>query len=663
MPPRWFDGSSRLQRTAISTVQRLMQLSGCNPTRRNARGGSLRRFMPLCLRASVPALLSAAIGAGLLAGCAPDDYRNWADMQVEKLLADREKQTIDYLPDSARPVGEPTTRPMNPAYEKIPVTRIAPPGGSPMERRVAPPAFGPLGPDARLHTAPRVESDRSGMELLQQRMNAEAKLGPAGPGEQALALDLFGCIAYAVRHSRAYQDTMDNLYLSALDVTLQRHLFEPSPFASSRLEYAGLGSEVHGVGYQSAMRVINTAGVNQKLPYGGTLTASAVHNFVETLTGTAEDGNSAQFVLNGSIPLLRGFGMINLEPLIQSERNLIYQVRTFDDYRRGFVVSVAQQYFQLVSSQQSVLNRRLNLRNLDELTERTRALYDNGRISFLEVQRALQSRLSAESSLINAEESYAAALDNFKILLGMPPTQPLDVVAVVLDTQSPAIDTNAAIRLAEQYRLDLQTAMDRVEDARRAVKNAENGLLPDLNADARVSTGDPNDLANINLDRNTANYQAGITLSLPLDKLAERNIYRRALITVNQTNRAVVSLHDTIVSNVRDSLRQIRAAEINLKIQQRGIELAEKRLEFSNELLKQGKITARDIVDAQQSLLDAQDAYEVARSSLQTLTLSFMQTTGTLRVDAEAGAIGRAMDRKRPAGPSGAGVPAGRPAL
>ncbi|MFI5380669.1 MAG: TolC family protein [Tepidisphaerales bacterium] len=595
----------------------------------------------------MPVLLSAAMAAGLLAGCAPDDYRNWADLQVDKLLADREKQTIDYLPDSSQPPGVSTTRPMKPAYERIPYTRISPPGESPVERRAAQPTFGPLGPDARLHTAPPVESDRGGMEILQKRMKAEAALGPPGPGEQAMALDLFGCIAYAVRHSRAYQDTMDNLYLSALDVTLQRHLFEPSPFASSRLQYDGQGNPDPKVGYQSAMRVINTAGVNQKLPFGGTLTASAVHNFVETLTGSAVDGNSAQVVLSGSVPLLRGFGMVNLEPLIQSERTLIYQVRAFDDYRRQFAVGVAQQYFQLVSSQQSVLNRRLNLRNLDELTERTRALYDNGRISFLEVQRALQSRLSAESSLINAEESYAAALDNFKILLGMPPAQPLDVVAVVLDTKSPQMDTNEAIHLAEQYRLDLQTAMDRVEDARRAVKNAENGLLPDLTADAKVSTGDPVNYPTLGLDHRTTDYEAGMTLSLPLDKLAERNTYRKALIGVNQTSRAMVSLHDTIVSNVRDSLRQIRAAEINLEIQHRGIDLAEKRLEFSNELLKQGKITARDIVDAQQSLLDAQDAYESARSSLQTLTLSFMQTTGTLRVDPEAGAIGRAMDRKR----------------
>ncbi len=515
-----------------------------------------------------------------------------------------------------------------------------------MERRVTEPGIGPLGPDRRLHEAPKVESEESGMELLQRRLKAETALGPPRPGQQTFALDLFGCIEYAVRHSRAYQDAMDNLYLAALNVTLQRHLFDPTPFASSQLQYVGQGAE-DDIGYRSAMRVINTAGVSQKLPMGGRLTAQAVHNFIETLTGSALDGNSAQLTLSGSIPLLRGFGMVNLEPLIQSERSLVYEVRAFEDYRRQFVVDVSRQYFQLVSLQQSVINRRLNLRNLNDLTERTRSLYDAGRISFLEVQRAMQSRLSAESSLVNSEEVYNAALDDFKITLGMPVDQPLDVIAVVLDTRVPRMDIKDAIRLAEQYRLDLQTAIDKVEDARRGVRNAENLLLPELNADARVSTGDPGDLSAIHFDHRTADYQAGVTLNLPLDRLAERNTYRRALIGVNQANRNVVSLHDKILSDVRESLRLIRAAEINLEIQRRGIELAEKRLEFSNDLLKQGKTTARDIVEAQQSMLDAQDAFEIARSNLQTRVLLFMQYTGTLRVDPAAGAIGRAMDRQR----------------
>ena len=41
--------------------------------------------------------------------------------------------------------------------------------------------------------------------------------------------------------------------------------------------------------------------------------------------------------------------MVNLEA-INSERQLIYRVRAFEQYRRDFAVSMASQYFQLLTT-------------------------------------------------------------------------------------------------------------------------------------------------------------------------------------------------------------------------------------------------------------------------------------------------------------------------
>ena len=105
---------------------------------------------------------------------------------------------------------------------------------------------------------------------------------------------------------------MDLLYITALDVTLQRHLFSPRPFASTGLEYTG-GQKTSD--YKSALTVTNTAGVRQQLPWGGEVVARALVDFVNAINGNVNDGESAGLVLSGSMPLLRGFGMINLEPL------------------------------------------------------------------------------------------------------------------------------------------------------------------------------------------------------------------------------------------------------------------------------------------------------------------------------------------------------------
>ena len=63
---------------------------------------------------------------------------------------------------------------------------------------------------------------------------------------------------------------MEDLYLAALNVTLQRHLFEPRPFARTGLHYTG-GQE--DVDYAAALTAANSVGVRQKLPYGGEVVA------------------------------------------------------------------------------------------------------------------------------------------------------------------------------------------------------------------------------------------------------------------------------------------------------------------------------------------------------------------------------------------------------
>jgi outer membrane protein TolC len=148
-----------------------------------------------------------------------------------------------------------------------------------------------------------------------------------------------------------------------------------------------------------------------------------------------------------------------------------------------------------------------------------------------------------------------------------------------------------------------------------------------------------------------------------VDRLPERNVYRRALIQYERAVRALEGLQDTVTSNVLQNIRAIRSAQQDLRIQEESIELAERRLDLASELLRAGNVgggggavrrgDARDVVEAQQDLLSAQDAYEQARADLQVQVLQFLQDVGTLRVDPAAGLIGRAMRRDR--GPPAAG--------
>ncbi|MBC8107724.1 MAG: TolC family protein, partial [Anaerolineae bacterium] len=521
--------------------------------------------------------------------CSPDAYRRWADADVEKLLKDREKKTIDYEPQ----VVAPTTMPTNPpkqAYAKVPVPPKPPEASPPLEPTMVQVPLEPLGPieffppgtDAPRFEPLDVQSARApGIERL--------RLGPPSAPAVRHTFELFQSLAYAVQHSRDYQTRMEDLYLAALAVTFERHLFTPRPFASSLLTYTGGQQDVN---YRSALNATNTIGVRQQLPYGGEIVATGLVRFVNALSDNTEGAESASAALTASIPLLRGAGMVNLEPLIQTERSLIYEVRRFEEFRRSFAVDVSTRYLRLLSAQQSIANRRFNYATLADLTERTLALYGAGRINFLQVQRSLQQQLQVESSLIQAQQNYQNQLDDFKIALGMPVDEDIQIVPIELTVTGPDIERIDAAALALQYRLDLQTSRDQIEDAQRGVQVASNGLLPDVNLTAAGILGDRNDISlRENFNARSLNYEAGVRVDWPLDRVDERNVYRRSLILLERATRAFTLTRDNVLADVRSDVRGIQSAQVTVEIQRRGIDLAQRRLDFANELLLQGRST------------------------------------------------------------------------
>src|SRR6185503_12644509 len=100
-------------------------------------------------------------------------------------------------------------------------------------------------------------------EQLDERIRQNLRLGPPSPSEQPLKLDFFDALRYGVEHSRDYQTQMESLYVEALNVTLQRHLFEPRFFAGGSVEYTGGQRDVN---YRSALYTAARAGVRQQLP-------------------------------------------------------------------------------------------------------------------------------------------------------------------------------------------------------------------------------------------------------------------------------------------------------------------------------------------------------------------------------------------------------------
>jgi outer membrane protein TolC len=146
--------------------------------------------------------------------------------------------------------------------------------------------------------------------------------------------------------------------------------------------------------------------------------------------------------------------------------------------------------------------------------------------------------------------------------------------------------------------------IDEVEDAGRRVLVAEDalGMALDFTAALNVPAESGKGL---NLDWSRVNWSAGFELDLALDKLVERNAWRSALITFDQSIRSREQSEDQVASDVRSALRDIQSALDTHRIQSLAVELANQRVEAQTDLYTAGRVEARELLDAKDSQLQA----------------------------------------------------------
>lgn len=470
----------------------------------------------------------------------------------------------------------------------------------------------------------------------------------------AVVFNLDQAVAYAVAHSREYQDAAEDYVLSALQLLIERHRWGPRFFDDVRANITNAADQ--GV-YNAAIALTNDFTVRQRLPYGGEVSATLLASAVEDLHNHVAGSNvqSAEILLAGNIPLLRGAGLAAREDLIQAERNLVYAARDFELFRRQFVFDISRDFLNLVVDKQAIDNAERQLAAFEAAEAREVALFRAGREAGFQAGLAAQNTLFARNSLARQEESYRLSVDRFKIRLGMPTEQPLAIDTSTVGLPSPEVTTDQAVAIGLMFRLDLQNERDQFQDARRRVDVARNRLLPDLNLNGGVSIPtDPNlQRGGLAFDGEETEFSAGLLLSLPLDRQIEQAQLRETQIALEQAGRRYSRARDEVAVEVRDAVRQIDRAIFSIEVQQENVRIAKLREASIN--AAPDRASARDRSDAIQARLDAEDGLAQAKRDLQVAILGYLVSTGQLRV----GPTGNIIPLDGMALGAGTGMPAG----
>ncbi len=540
-------------------------------------------------------LLSLAV----LTGCSPESYRRSADREVSGIV----KQKTAHVPGMLE--GFTIEQPEDSPLEGCP-TLEAPPQESPSEGETS------------------------------------------AEGRPMVLLSLEKALEIAARHSRDYQSQKEDLYLSALSLTLQRYRFAAQTFGTADATY-----DNEDMGDDEQVGLATSLGFTWLLATGAELTASLSSTFSEFLTHDPRKAADSIFSLTLTQPLLRGAGIAVNEPLIQAERDVIYQMREFVRFRRRFFVDVLSDYYGVLRERQVLRNEQLNYESLVFARKRAEALGEAGQLPEFQVDQTRQQELRAEDQVENARQRYQARLDEFKITLGIPTDTPVRLDPDELDrlkseahVNLPWQGTEPAVEAALENRLDLATARERRDDAERKIKVARNDLLPGVDLSASLSTDTDGDTHPIDFEGNRTDLGVGLEVDLPLDRKSERNQYRRRLIELERSDRNFCETRDRIVLAVRDAWRQYNRARSSYEIQKESMALAEKRVDSTSMLLQAGRADTRDMLEAREALVSAQNALATALVEFRVARLQLARDIGILQVS-ETGQLRESFDEYR----------------
>ena len=282
-----------------------------------------------------------------------------------------------------------------------------------------------------------------------------------------VVISLSDAYQLALIHSTDLQEQREELYLSALEVSIQRFGFDSQLFTGFNSFLTSAGSLQSPTG-QSSTTLSSSLGVNGE---GFSLSRMGITgaNFVVGLANTilwefsGNNTQSASSLINFSLiqPLLRDAGRPRiLESLTQAERILLANVRQLERFRRGFYLEIATGrsagagpsqasgafltppglagsnvggYIGLLQQKQIINNIEFSVAQFESLLKQFRELFERDRIDRLQVAQFESSVYAQQQTLLNARIAYQNSLDAFKILIGLPPDVEVEIEDPLLD--------------------------------------------------------------------------------------------------------------------------------------------------------------------------------------------------------------------------------------
>ncbi|HEY4905336.1 MAG TPA: TolC family protein [Candidatus Sulfotelmatobacter sp.] len=334
------------------------------------------------------------------------------------------------------------------------------------------------------------------------------------------------------------------------------------------------------------------------------------------------------------------------EYISQGDVHQAVSLTTFADYRRssaalaqarakaeiatrGLVVTVTQAYYGLIVSQRKYASAQRAATEAQRFLGISQKLENGGEVARADVIKARIQTHQQERELQEARLDMEKSRLDLAVLLFPDFNQNFTVVD---DLQNPEpLPSFSEVEVAgKKSNPELRAALSALEAANHEVTAAWGGLLPALNVDYFYGI-DSNKFAIRTDGLRNLGYSAVATLQIPIFSWgADRSKLKHAELRRDQARVELSFSQRQLLSHLREFYSEADTARSELDSLSSSAELAADSLRLTNLRYQAGEATVLEIVDAQNTLTQARNAYDdgqerfwVAVANLQTLTGNF----------------------------------------
>ena len=479
----------------------------------------------------------------------------------------------------------------------------------------------------------------------------------------AIVLSLDDCVKQALESNLDIAVQRYNPKISDAQVLLAESVFDPTLSGSaditdntqtSRNDFFGttLSSKARSKDYLASWVDPLTTGGNYRVDVEAT-DSSGDTDFDAggPLPPQLFSNYTTRWQLTYNQPLLRNLGRdANRYLIIVAQKSLGVSEAQFRQTVITSVTTAVKSYWDLDFAIMQLRTARFSLKLAQDFLEQNRIKVRVGTLAPIEITQAEAQVASREQDVITFEAALRAAEDQIRQVTGMRresadwkrPVRPSEALSVTEVT----VNEDEAIAAAMQNRPDVEGARLQVESWQAQVKARENqrrwglsfqgiygnrGFSQDTFVGGNIADyGSYSDALTDLRDQNQTNWSAGLFLAVPIGnrqalanfQSATANLDQNKVLQQQTEQLALLDVRGA-VRNVDTTLKQVKAAEVNVRLQKEKLDAEQKKFE-------NGMSTSFQVLSFQNDLLTAETQKNLAMDSYNKALVDLGRAKGTL---------------------------------